>query len=394
MAESIQTRIAQLSELALVYPGYSPQPEERRQRGKYLLIGGRNIKDGRLVTTEKDTYIDDVPKESFRRAIAQPGDIVVSTLFDRRKLYIYRHSDPQSVVNSSCAIIRAPDNNDYIVSYLRTLKGQEQFLSDASEATAGTFIPRLSTGNLSRLQIPLLPLAELQRLGDDHIRSSSTDDLIALRRDLQSKDAQIVELRDQRNALLGKDQEIQRLRAEVTQITTYYEDRIRKIEAQMSTNDLKGRIAHGENSKLEFKSSLRWNLKANRDDSNMELTILKTIAAFCNTEGGELLIGVADDHTIPGIAHDHFPNDDKFLLHLRNLITDKLIPSVVQYVDYGIVTLDEKKICHIVCKQSPEDVWLKTDRNTPETFYVRSGPSSTPLLPREACRYIREHFRK
>jgi hypothetical protein len=98
-----------ISELALVYPGYSPRPEERRQKGKYLLIGGRNIKDGRLVRTEKDTYVADVSKESVRRAIAQPGDIIVSTLFDRRKLYIYRYSDPQAVVNSSCAIIRAPD---------------------------------------------------------------------------------------------------------------------------------------------------------------------------------------------------------------------------------------------------------------------------------------------
>ncbi len=190
-----KTRIVPISELAVVSPGYSPRPEERKHVAKYLLIGGRNVKDGRLVIKSKDMYIDDVPKDSFRRAIARPGDIIVSTLFDRRKLCIYRDTEPQAVINSSCAIIRAPDTNDYIVSYLRTLKGQEQFLRDATAATGGAFIPRLSPSSLSNIQIPLLPFSEIQRLGDDHIESSTTDELIALRYELKGRDAQIAELR-------------------------------------------------------------------------------------------------------------------------------------------------------------------------------------------------------
>lgn len=106
------------------------------------------------------------------------------------------------------------------------------------------------------------------------------------------------------------------------------------------------------------------------------------------------MIGVADDHTILGIEQDHFANEDKFLLHMRNLITDKIIPIVFQYVDYELVTIDDKRICWVVCKQSKEDVWLKPDKNKPEVFYVRSGPSSTELPPRAALRYIQEHFQK
>ena len=394
MNESPGTRLVAINELAIVCPGYSPRPEERKHEGKYLLIGGRNIKNNRLVMTEKDAYTDDIPRDSFRRAIAQPGDIIVSTLFDRRKLYIYRDTDPRAVVNSSCAIIRAPDNNDYIISYLRTIKGQEQFLRDATEATGGAFIPRLSVGELSNIHIPLLPLSELQRLGDDHIEYSTTDDLIALRDELRGKNTQITELREQLYTLRGKEEENERLKSELTQITAYYEDRLSRIESQISTNDLRSRINHGETSRFEFKSSLRWNLKAERLDRNIELSVLKTIVAFCNTEGGELLIGVADDHTILGIDQDRFPNDDKFLLHLRNLVMDKIIPPPVQYIDYEIVVLEGKSICHINCKQSEDDVWLKPDKNTPEAFYMRSGPSSTELPPRQTLRYIREHFQK
>ncbi len=55
-------------------------------------------------------------------------------------------------------------------------------------------------------------------------------------------------------------------------------------------------IKRGESKTLEFKSTLRWSLKEDRqDDKGVTHAVLKTIAAFLNTEGGDLLIGVADD---------------------------------------------------------------------------------------------------
>jgi hypothetical protein len=41
---------------------------------------------------------------------------------------------------------------------------------------------------------------------------------------------------------------------------------------------------------------------------------------------------------------------------------------------------------------STKDVWLKPDKSSPEHFFVRYGPSSTELMPREAVEYIRDHF--
>ncbi len=55
-------------------------------------------------------------------------------------------------------------------------------------------------------------------------------------------------------------------------------------------------IKRGESLTLEFKATLRWNLKEDRqDDRVVTHAVLKTIAAFLNTQGGDLLIGVADD---------------------------------------------------------------------------------------------------
>jgi hypothetical protein len=370
------TPLKKIAELATITQGFSPKPEERKKSGQYLLLGGRNIKDGKLITTAADSYIGEIDRESFRRAIAKPGDVIVSTLFDRRKLYLYDKDDPPAVVNNSCAIIRAGQQSDYIISYLRSVQGASDFLEKASRATGGRFIPRVSTKDLGAIEIPILPVEKLARLGDAGIERASTKQLHELQQELESKNV-----------------EIERLRAGHEGVVRFYEDRLRAVREQLATDSLATRIKHGETATLEFKSSLRYNIRANKTDKDIENSVLKTIVAFCNTKGGELLIGVADDKSIVGIEHDGFANEDKFQLHLRNLLMDRIVPSVAEFVEFSMVTIDGKPICHVTCQQSKrQEIWLKPDKNGPELFYVRIGPSSTELQPRQAFAYIREHF--
>lgn len=369
--------VRRIKELATIIAGFSPKKAERRKAGRYLLVGGRNLKNGALVTTDSDSYVDPVDRPSFRRAIAQPGDIIVSTLFDRRKLYVFKEGDPPSVVNSSCAIIQSARQGDYIISYLRTLSGQQDFIQKASKATSGTVIPRLSTRDLAQIEIPILPFDELARLADAQIEDSTTDELVELKRMLESKES-----------------EIQRLKSQNAEMERFYNDRIQTIEQQMVTNDLSSRISHGETASLEFKSTLRWHIHKNAFDKVIENEVLETVVAFCNSKGGEILIGVADDGTILGLDDDRFQNTDKFLLHLGNILATRIIPNVIQFVEYEIVSVRGKSICRIECKRSTRDMWLKPDKQSQELFFIRSGPSSTQLMPRQAVEYIRDHFRE
>jgi len=72
-------------------------------------------------------------------------------------------------------------------------------------------------------------------------------------------------------------------------------------------------------------ASPRWNLKEDRqDDKGVTHAVLKTIAAFLNTEGGDLLIGVADDGSIVGIERDGIESDDKFMRHLAQAVRNGL----------------------------------------------------------------------
>ena len=149
-------------------------------------------------------------------------------------------------------------------------------------------------------------------------------------------------------------------------------------------------ISSGENEKLEFKSTLRWNLIADKADKAIENSALKTIVAFLNTEGGTLLVGVRDDGSILGIEKDQFLNEDKYLLHFASLINDRIGRQYIEHIQWGLKEVKGKKILRVDCKPSSTAAFLKGNG---EEFYVRNGPSSILLSTSEVLEYSRKHFR-
>ena len=158
----------------------------------------------------------------------------------------------------------------------------------------------------------------------------------------------------------------------------------------MDDTDLLKRITAGEDDRLEFKSTLRWNLHSNKPDKAMEIACLKTIAAFLNSEGGTLLVGVEDDGNILGIGADQFPNEDKFLLHFNNLINQHLGLENADSFSFDVRHLETGDIMIVDCLPSPVPVYVTHDKK--EEFYVRIGPGTRPLTTRDALEYIRNHF--
>ena len=140
-----------------------------------------------------------------------------------------------------------------------------------------------------------------------------------------------------------------------------------------------------ENRYLEFKSSLRWDFRQEKVNPELEKVIMKTIAAFGNTDGGILLIGVDDDKNIVGLEKDFQTlkktDADYYEVHLRNIL-HKLMG--VKYVSKYIRTEfeqveDEKLVCKIKVISAKEPLYLKYNNKNgqaEEKFYVRSGNSS------------------
>src|SRR3546814_8950266 len=64
-------------------------------------------------------------------------------------------------------------------------------------------------------------------------------------------------------------------------------------------------IFEGESEELEFKQTLRWDVKEGRVNKDLEAVVVKTVAAFGNSiDGGTLLIGVADSGDAVGLEQD------------------------------------------------------------------------------------------
>ena len=144
----------------------------------------------------------------------------------------------------------------------------------------------------------------------------------------------------------------------------------------------------GEGNNLEFKSTVRMNLKTGKPGKEIEFAWLKAVIAFLNSDGGTLLIGVADDGRIHGLAADDFENDDRCLLHIKNLFNQHVGAEFSDFSNFTLVEIEDKKVVIVDCRPAGKPVFLRVGKN--EEFYIRSGPSNSKLTPSQMIRYIQQ----
>lgn len=164
----------------------------------------------------------------------------------------------------------------------------------------------------------------------------------------------------------------------------------RSIDSANAEADIYGLIHHGEDTHVEFKSTMRTNLHTGKPGKEIELAWLKGVTAFLNTEGGVLLMGVADDGTVLGLDADKFDNEDRCRLHFKNLLNQHLGPEYARNVRLDIFSIDEKRIAAVECEPADAPVFLR--HKDKEQFLIRSGPSNIELSMSRALNYIRGRF--
>ena len=186
----------------------------------------------------------------------------------------------------------------------------------------------------------------------------------------------------------------------------YYTEERYVLPLSNNRNEINKLIYEGEGSHLEFKSSLRWDIKENCVNKALEDVILKSISAFSNNEGGRLLIGVSDTGEILGLENDYKSlkkdnkpdiTKDEFELHLRNLINKTFgIPFSSMHIDINFKITHEKEVCIINIKRGDEPLFLiVSDKQGQkhEKFYVRNGNRSDEIIGlSNITSYIRKRF--
>lgn len=70
--------------------------------------------------------------------------------------------------------------------------------------------------------------------------------------------------------------------------------------------DVAAVVRAGESDRVEFKETARWNVREEKKDARMEQVVAKTIAAFLNSAGGTLVIGV--DEAVRYVARRFSPS--------------------------------------------------------------------------------------
>jgi very-short-patch-repair endonuclease len=158
-------------------------------------------------------------------------------------------------------------------------------------------------------------------------------------------------------------------------------------------------IAEGESERLEFKETLRWDILLGEPNKKLEDIAIKTLAGLANRSGGVLLIGVADDGTVPGLALDYSclgGNRDKLELHLTNLLGKHFGAAFrASKIRIGFPQHEGAEVCRIDMDPSSSAIFVSLpDRSgaMSERFFVRSGNSTQELTPSQTHAYVKDRF--
>ncbi|MGH2654939.1 MAG: AlbA family DNA-binding domain-containing protein, partial [Actinomycetota bacterium] len=167
-------------------------------------------------------------------------------------------------------------------------------------------------------------------------------------------------------------------------------------------------LARKEDKHLEFKSSLRWDRKAEEKSKLVEAATIKTVAAFLNSEfGGTLLIGVDDESAVVGLEADYATlrkagkdDSDLFLLHLNQLVENAVGLAGATNVTTTIHQVDGHDLCRVHVEPSghPVDADFVTvddhgQFSKSQVFFVRLNNGTRAIRDeRERERYIAQRW--
>ncbi len=162
--------------------------------------------------------------------------------------------------------------------------------------------------------------------------------------------------------------------------------------------DIERLLASDESARLEFKASLREPVDRNPADKRpvgelrraIEREAVETLAAFLNTDGGTLIIGVKDDRTIAGVEVD-YPwvkprSRDGWCLTFDHLVTHQLGAEVMKFINLQLESWHDRTIAVIRCQPRQEPTWLGDE------LYVRCTASTEKLSTRHALAWCRQKW--
>lgn len=176
--------------------------------------------------------------------------------------------------------------------------------------------------------------------------------------------------------------------------TAELKKRIEPSEAPAQIDPIHEMILEGEGQLVEFKSTLRYDMRTGEVNKKLEHVVAKTVAAFMNSDGGSLFIGVDDHGNAIGLELDcgtlSKKDRDGFQLHTANIFDKYLGKDVMKLWKLNWPTYDDKQICHVEVTRANKPVYVISEGK--EEFFVRKEGSSQPLSRAEEHEWNKGRF--
>ena len=140
---------------------------------------------------------------------------------------------------------------------------------------------------------------------------------------------------------------------------------------------------------LEFKATFQWDVVQDKQNDQLRYSVLKTIAAFMNSEGGTLIIGVEDNGNIYGLRKDLElvgASLDRFAQTLANLVIDRIGAASVPYLRVRFEDVNNETVCVITVEPVRDGVFLKTAKG--KEFFIRVGNTTRSLDAEQTHEYL------
>ncbi len=199
---------------------------------------------------------------------------------------------------------------------------------------------------------------------------------------------------DIKNYGIESDDYRQFLTSRANKIFTHLKSRIELTHTEPANEEIEELIFGGESESVEFKSTLRYDLRQKVVNKVLEHAIAKIISAFLNTNGGDLFIGIDDNQNALGLADDintlRKQDIDGFELQLIEVIKKYIGKEYSSHLRIKFPKYDGQIICRVLVSQSSRPVFISYEGK--ENFFIRSGCSSQPLSREEQSVYEKEHW--
>ncbi len=201
-----------IDELASVIAPPIITSEMLTSKGKYIVLRPKDFDDNGIHISVDSKYLSGDLTERESRAVLQPGDIIVGLRFNNKNLYTYTEKDPPAILGNGSVILRSR-SGEYIKTYLSTEQGKEIVRKQADMKAVGSIMPTLPISRLRMVQIPIIPISELNLLSDRSIETAIEPELNELKNELE---------------IISNQYEAK------GSLIEFLEDRFRKIENQLN----------------------------------------------------------------------------------------------------------------------------------------------------------------